>query len=436
MKIKLLIVLLCFSSLMVRAQQRYADSLKQVLQFAKNDSSKLNTLNLLSYYYNNLYPDSGIYYADKMIELADQAKDNYGKVEGLFHKSDAYQQQAKNSEALKMAYNALEIAEKLKESRSLMMAKAYSKISRLNGLAGKDSIATASIQKALGFITQTNYKPEDIINIYLLLGSRHGFRQGIDSAFYYAKKAYELFLHLKEKRMFAGLPFVTLASKYFDRGKFYEDKKDTVNALKNFDSTFIYMEAGIKFCREINAIWWVGTLYQFNILYCYNTDRQDSSLYYARQLLDTCTKYHYLPQMEMVNGFFSQWYQHNSPNKDSAIKYLQAVLDTKVRIANEQNISKFGEISFNEIQRQKDLQEQKKEFQTRLKIYGLLGIILIVLLITFFIYRGYRTKQRDIKLLQVQKKETETQKIIAEDALENLKSTQAQLVQSEKMASL
>jgi C4-dicarboxylate-specific signal transduction histidine kinase len=98
--------------------------------------------------------------------------------------------------------------------------------------------------------------------------------------------------------------------------------------------------------------------------------------------------------------------------------------------------NQFQQIAFNEAQRQKDIADQKKEFQTRLKIYALLGAVLVVLLVAFFLYRSYRTKQKDFRLLQQQKKETENQKTIAEEALEVLKSTQSQLIQSEKMASL
>ncbi len=66
------------------------------------------------------------------------------------------------------------------------------------------------------------------------------------------------------------------------------------------------------------------------------------------------------------------------------------------------------------------------------------GIILIGLLFGFILYYilSYRHKQKDYLLLQSQKTEIEQQQITLEKTLTNLKATQAQLIQSEKMASL
>ena len=67
-----------------------------------------------------------------------------------------------------------------------------------------------------------------------------------------------------------------------------------------------------------------------------------------------------------------------------------------------------------------------------------IGLAVMVLLFSsFFIaLRNVRYKQRAYALLQKQKEETETQKQMLEKTLAELESTQAQLVQREKMASL
>ncbi len=58
------------------------------------------------------------------------------------------------------------------------------------------------------------------------------------------------------------------------------------------------------------------------------------------------------------------------------------------------------------------------------------------LLIAFFLYRNNKQKQKANALLHHQKEQVNTQKLKAEKAFSELKSTQAQLIQSEKMASL
>ncbi|HEY2584093.1 MAG TPA: ATP-binding protein [Mucilaginibacter sp.] len=66
------------------------------------------------------------------------------------------------------------------------------------------------------------------------------------------------------------------------------------------------------------------------------------------------------------------------------------------------------------------------------------GIMIIGLLFGFIIYFlfSYRSKQKDYKLLQTQKELIDNQKIILEKTLEELKTTQSQLMHRERMAAL
>jgi signal transduction histidine kinase len=66
----------------------------------------------------------------------------------------------------------------------------------------------------------------------------------------------------------------------------------------------------------------------------------------------------------------------------------------------------------------------------------LIATAAIFLLLSIILYRNNRNKQIANKALELQKKEVDQQRTKAENALHELKSTQAQLIQSEKMASL
>ena len=59
-----------------------------------------------------------------------------------------------------------------------------------------------------------------------------------------------------------------------------------------------------------------------------------------------------------------------------------------------------------------------------------------MLIIALLIYRKQQAKTETYNLLQQQKAETDRQKEKAGTALQELKATQSQLIQSEKMASL
>ena len=71
-------------------------------------------------------------------------------------------------------------------------------------------------------------------------------------------------------------------------------------------------------------------------------------------------------------------------------------------------------------------------------VFVFAGIVVISLLFGFILYfiLSYRHKQKDYLLLELQKTEIENHKIVIEKTLSDLKTTQAQLIQSEKMASM
>jgi signal transduction histidine kinase len=69
-------------------------------------------------------------------------------------------------------------------------------------------------------------------------------------------------------------------------------------------------------------------------------------------------------------------------------------------------------------------------------MYSLLAVLAGVLLLAFILYRNNQQKQKANTLLETQKEEINHQKTQLQSSLETLKATQAQLIQSEKLASL
>jgi signal transduction histidine kinase len=93
-------------------------------------------------------------------------------------------------------------------------------------------------------------------------------------------------------------------------------------------------------------------------------------------------------------------------------------------------------LNFDEGQRQKDIKAAKERYRNQLRFYALISAAGILLLVTLILYRNNRNKQHANKVLEMQKKEIDRQRTKAENAFQELKSTQSQLIQSEKMASL
>lgn len=116
---------------------------------------------------------------------------------------------------------------------------------------------------------------------------------------------------------------------------------------------------------------------------------------------------------------------------DSAYKYQELTLIAKdslyeIRI---KNLADFQSLSLEEAMRLENLEKEKIETQSKIRTYSFLAVLAVLLIIGFILYRNNRQKQKANIVLQEQKDKVES-------TLHELKSTQSQLIQSEKMASL
>jgi len=108
----------------------------------------------------------------------------------------------------------------------------------------------------------------------------------------------------------------------------------------------------------------------------------------------------------------------------------------KDSLFNSKQAQQFQNIDSDAEKRQSEIETAKKDYRNRLQKYALISGLAVILFAAIVLWRNNRNKQRAYTLLTKQKQETDLQKTKVEQALDELKSTQAQLVQREKMASL
>ena len=114
---------------------------------------------------------------------------------------------------------------------------------------------------------------------------------------------------------------------------------------------------------------------------------------------------------------------------DSTLKYLRIAFTVKDSLFSPGKDNGDSKLAFKEQEKQKEIEASELRYKNRLKIYFLLGGLIALLVIALILLRNNRHKQKTNALLQQQKEKVET-------TLTELKSTQTQLIQSEKMASL
>ena len=111
-RILILICFCCFTGLCL-GQKKNIDSLQQVLKTAKDDTAKVNTLNVLAQEFYNNKPDTAIYFANKALVLAIKLNDKMGIANAHYTFGKGLYYLENYTEALKNFNEALKLYEEL-----------------------------------------------------------------------------------------------------------------------------------------------------------------------------------------------------------------------------------------------------------------------------------------------------------------------------------
>lgn len=156
---KTLLFLIAFSHILLpvigKGQNQILDSLQAVLRTAKEDTTKVNTLNELSWQHKDLGDyDVALKYADEAMLIAKQINYTIGIATSYSRHGQVYQNQGNYSEALKNHFDALKIKEELGNKQDI--ANSYINIGNIYFQSGnypealKNFMASLEINQKLG----------------------------------------------------------------------------------------------------------------------------------------------------------------------------------------------------------------------------------------------------------------------------------------------
>jgi tetratricopeptide (TPR) repeat protein len=224
-------------SLQCHTQTRTIDSLRIVLQSAKKDTTKINTLNWLAYQFRNNDPDTAIYFATEAFALASKTNYKVGIANAFLWKGVAVMNLGKYEDALNNSMQALKIYDKLiaiadstgntsEKSEALnLKSKAYNNIGIIYRQQGnypdalKNSFAALKIRIAISDKTgiATSYS-----NIGLIYNDQGNNTEALKYHFASLKIRQET---LNKKGM---------ADSYNNIGLIYDDQGNYPEALKSY----------------------------------------------------------------------------------------------------------------------------------------------------------------------------------------------------------
>ncbi len=402
----------------VTAQQ--ADSLKHSLLTEKNDTLKMAAFRSLGFYYQDFIADSGLYFHEQQLVLSKKMKMNLWQADAygqagycLATLRDLMKSYEYHSEAMKLAGDEKNETDNWRpwtfsnsksshEARISILGMNYQMMGNMWGGLGEKEKQRSHYLEAVKLGESINNGKV----IYLGYSSFANLLPA-DSAILIVNKAMKFAEASGYSRTGPSLLSLTWA---------YANKK-------MWDSAIALVQKSIAINQKENYLRFLVTSYNGMSLLFARQKNKDSSLYYAKKALETARITGLASSLLEAYRSLSNANQLNN-KADSAVKYEQLAYKLNDSLKNVRigNLTKYQKFSFDEQLRLKKLDEEKTANANNLKMMGLLAVLGGILVVAFILYRNNRQKQKANKVL--------------ETTLTNLKSTQSQLIQSEKMASL
>jgi two-component system, NtrC family, sensor kinase len=424
--IKLLLLLVLPAFVWSQSQPKL-DSLYIALSKAANDSIRMETYQELHWYYEEVNRDSALFYNDKALPIAKQLKLRLHEADILDGKAYVLMHLGNYPTSLETFLLALKIAEdpstendnynlfrsKKRETPRTFRLKVLSSIhhdmGHLYGRTGNTNKQilnyrqTESISESIGDTRQ-------LALVNMNLGWAYSTLDKIDSAIIFVQKSLTFWSRLPfDQRKYEGLTLNELGDYYQRQGKFS-----------------LSMDALIKSVRvnkEQNNLAFLGDSYISLGRLHKIINQPDTGLSYARKALETFVAVD--NPYGIANAYRLLSVLYDVQNKtDSAFAYskLSTLLKDSLYFVEQKNLQAFQNVGFDEQLRLEELEKEKIQTQNKIRTYTMLAGLGVFLIVGLLLYRNNRQKQKANKVLEA--------------TLTNLKSTQTQLIQSEKMASL
>lgn len=442
MRVLLVICLLVIGQSCLLAQQSNIAALREQYRLAKTDSARQDACFDLTNYYNEVNRDSALFFIEERLAIA--RKSGYKILEAAVLNSKAYQktQVGKYADALKCIMESLSIT-----SDTTLHEINHWRVSQFP-LPGKELILViSSSMHQLGLLmreTENLNKEIEYFKKALVLAQKTGhidrqmisnmntgsayFRKGmLDSALFYGLQSDSLTTLTDYKGQFKGRNLSNMGDVYFKKGELDRAKALYLSGLN----------ISLKQNNQFNVAVTKHKLAQL----CLKLNQYDSALKYAKdnlilvQLLNNGANF----QLNLGSVYEDIYLAYKGlQQKDSAYKYLGLTFQMKdslykVRLTN---LSAFQNVSFEETLRLENLEKAQIQTEAKIRLYSVLAGLIVVSFVGIVLYRNNLQRKKSNQLLQAQRDEIAQQKKQVEDAMEQLQSTQQQLVQSEKMASL
>lgn len=404
------------------AQHKKSDTLLVALQKANSDTNRFVALITLSRHYYLSYPDSAIIFAQKGFDVAE--KNNWINAKGfaLMRMADAYGNMGDYVKSMQYYFKSLRTYESIND---LIGAE------RVNNNIASTYLEKQDYKKALSYLYAAKkqlyayslthkFGPTDDRSQYILysnMGEAYLYLKKVDSAEFYLYMSYAGASKIKDKQLaneFMGSILDDLGQVAVLKG----DKQLALNYFKN----------ATNICQSVGDIYNLSESYLGTAKMYHQYKQQDSAEYFAHKAIDVAIAGKFA-QCVLNAGKVLYSYYDEDHNLPEAYKYYKITTEAKDSLYSQDKVKQLLSLDFDERQHRLDIAAAREQYREDVRMYSLIAVLVVSLLLVFIFWRNSNQRKKANQLLRQQKEEIQT-------TLGELKTTQNQLVQSAKMASL
>jgi signal transduction histidine kinase len=401
----------------VQAQRKATDSLKAKLNTTLDDSTRVQTVLGLSKSYYLANPDSAIIFGQQAYSLAEKYHLPRKQAHALNNMALAYATLGDYPKAMQLFYQSLRIAESVHDVYG---------VTRVANNLGDAYMRQGDYRRALDYVLPAEKQWREYIKSHKLsdpgsstlwptlmlnIGESYLNLGKIDSADHYLQQGH------KELNGFNDL----LDNVYRDFGEVEIARGHTDKALQ-------YLSDAIRLSKSNEDSQMLSESYLSKAKLYHNNKQQDSAELYAQKALDVATAGKYEQDVLNAGKRLYNYYEedHNLPQ---TYKYFRLATAARDSIYSQERVKQILSLDFEEKQRQQEIAAAQEQYRASVRMYALIAGLVVVLLLAIIFWRNSNQRKAANLLLQKQKEEIQ-------NTLGELKTTQNQLVQSTKMASL
>jgi len=414
----LLMAVLLFWVHTANAQKIFVDSLTRAYRQNHQDTTLVQLYaEKAEKVYITADPDSGMTCVVKGLELSRRIHYKHGELRLMTLKAIYLNRRGGLVESIKITFDVIPQATKTNDNR--VLAQAYNNL----GLCYQ--------------VLKNYHKSIDYYLLFIRVAERYHYTayqvtaynniarvyfdiNKIDSASYYNNKAYATAIQTNNVRNIAYLirNFGTIAEFRGDDKKAIDYFRKSIIVLKVKTNHYLLSEDNRRLAEAYLHL-----------------ERTDSALFFARGAYDE-GKLDKDPELIMKAADMLASIYSATGDYKNAYSYQQEKIVNGDSLFSREKSLEVQNLTFNEDQRRQKETELRNAEEARIRFYLLLGILGVFVLIAAILLFANSQRKKANRILQQRNEQIETQHKALEKSLSDLKTTQTQLIQSEKMASL